>query len=568
MKSSRFVPVAIVLTILLALSAGLSTAQGPVPQGAGQPQAQLGSAFTYQGFLQKDGSPINATCEIAFSLYDDPNDGYLWGDPITKTVTVADGLFTVLLDYPPYWFTGIAFWLEIAVRCSPDPGFHTLTPRQALTPTPYAYSLRPGAVIAGAAEDVAVLWAFNTATGSASYGVLGQTASNGGASGVYGYASATSGESYGVYGRTNSDSGIAVYGYADSTSGSTYGVYGRTDSPSGCGVYGYAVAGSGYTNGVVGTSDSISGNGIAGYANAASGLAWGVYGQSNSTEGTAVRGHAIAASGLAWGVYGQSNSTEGTAVRGHAIAASGATYGVYGRVDSSAGVAVYGYNSSASSGIAVYGLGPNAVVGDSSTPNYGAVVGRNLATTGTGSGVYGSSASTVGRGVYGYASATSGVPVGVVGETESPDGFGVYAWGDLGASGTKSAVVQTPGYGYRRLYALESPEVLFEDVGTAQLVNGRAVVSIDPVFAQTVNLEQPYQVFLTPQGGYCALYVAEKTTASFTVRAQEGSSCQIAFDYRIIAKRLGYEDVRLEPTQLPPRAPNEPPGPVISQEQP
>ena len=68
---------------------------------------------------------------------------------------------------------------------------------------------------------------------------------------------------------------------------------------------------------------------------------------------------------------------------------------------------------------------------------------------------------------------------------------------------------------------------------------------IEPIFAQTVNLTERYHVFLTPLGD-CPLYVAEKKPVSFTIRAMGGQACDITFDYRIIARRLGYEALRLE----------------------
>jgi hypothetical protein len=117
--------------------------------------------------------------------------------------------------------------------------------------------------------------------------------------------------------------------------------------------------------------------------------------------------------------------------------------------------------------------------------------------------------------------------------------------GNVTGAGVKSAMVQTEEYGQVKLYAVESPENWFEDFGSASLVTGEATVTIAPDFAATVNLGQDYHVFLTPLGD-CALYVAEKTPATFEVRAQDGSTCSVAFDYRIVAKRLGYEDVRME----------------------
>jgi hypothetical protein len=211
----------------------------------------------------------------------------------------------------------------------------------------------------------------------------------------------------------------------------------------------------------------------------------GVYG--HTTSGKGVYGVASASSGSNWGVYGTSNSTSGMGVIGLAEATSGQTYGVFG-----------------------------------------------------------ASSSTSGRGVMGLAEAFSGTTYGVYGATNSPDGYGVYFQGGLGGTGTKSAIVQTSSYGQRKLYTLESPEVWFEDFGTAQLVEGRATVSIEPIFGETVNLEAGYHVFLTPNGDCNGLYVTNKTETSFEVRELKDGSSSIAFDYRIVAKRLGYEDLRLE----------------------
>ena len=113
--------------------------------------------------------------------------------------------------------------------------------------------------------------------------------------------------------------------------------------------------------------------------------------------------------------------------------------------------------------------------------------------------------------------------------------------------GTKSAVVQTGEYGQRAVYSIESPEVWLEDFGTATLTDGAVKVSIDPLFAKTINLEEEYHVFLTPLGDCRGLYVAAKTATYFEVRELGGGASNIAFDYRIVAKRLGLEDLRLEP---------------------
>jgi hypothetical protein len=127
--------------------------------------------------------------------------------------------------------------------------------------------------------------------------------------------------------------------------------------------------------------------------------------------------------------------------------------------------------------------------------------------------------------------------------------FSVNESGDMVAIGTKSAGVTTQDYGQRKLYAVESPEVWFEDFGRAQLVDGAATVVLEPVFAQTVNLET-YHVYLS---AVCQepvlLFVTQQIPAAFTVQGVtlDGQPSQCAFDYRLVARRLGYENVRLEP---------------------
>jgi len=398
-------------------------------------------------------------------------------------------------------------------------------------------------------------------------GVYGQSYATRG-NGLYGKAWSTTGDATGVVGDTYADAGYGVYGYARSTTGNTTAVYGEVLSSSGRGVFGYAPAAAGITYGLYGESASTQGRGVFGLASETSGVNYGVYGQSNSTSGSAVYGYAIATTGSNSGVFGTSVSPDGSGVYGYALAFSGTNYGVYGQSQSTSGRGVYGY-ASATSGATygVYGYSGSpygyGVYGVASTQGvYGLATG-----TGSSIGVWGQSSSTSGYGVYGRASATAGNTYGVVGESASPSGYGVFFAGGLAGTGTKSAIVETQDYGWRHLYAVESPQNWFEDFGQATLAAGEAVVSIEPIFAQTVNLDLPYHVFLTPLGD-CPLYVAEKSASSFTVRAHEGAACEVNFDYRIIAPRLDYEDLRLKPAQDPqemaasmPPAPPEIPSP-------
>jgi hypothetical protein len=77
------------------------------------------------------------------------------------------------------------------------------------------------------------------------------------------------------------------------------------------------------------------------------------------------------------------------------------------------------------------------------------------------------------------------------------------------------------------------------------LSSGEAVVNIESVFGETINTGVEYHVFLTPNGDCKGLYVAQKSAGSFVVKELGGGTSNIAFDYRIMAKRKGFESIRM-----------------------
>lgn len=108
--------------------------------------APVSNAFTYQGQLLKNGNAYTGAADFVFRLYDDPAAGTQVGSDVSVNgVTVSSGLFNVDLDFGPV-YTGTALWLDIRVQTAGDGGLTTLTPRVALTATPFAqYALNaPG----------------------------------------------------------------------------------------------------------------------------------------------------------------------------------------------------------------------------------------------------------------------------------------------------------------------------------------------------------------------------------------------------------------------------------------
>ena len=97
------------------------------------------TVFTYQGRLNDNGQPANGTYDFRFRLYDSTNlPGNIIAGPIDNLATqVANGIFSASLDFGSV-FDGTARWLQIAVRTNGAASFIALTPRQPLTPVPYA----------------------------------------------------------------------------------------------------------------------------------------------------------------------------------------------------------------------------------------------------------------------------------------------------------------------------------------------------------------------------------------------------------------------------------------------
>jgi hypothetical protein len=117
--------------------------QGTTPLGPQLPEAPVGTGFTYQGYLEEAGEPAVGLYDFEFALFDAEAAGAQVGSSVlVNDHPIFDGQFNVLLDFGVSAFGSGARWLEIAVRPGASGGaYTTLTPRQALTPAPYAQAL-------------------------------------------------------------------------------------------------------------------------------------------------------------------------------------------------------------------------------------------------------------------------------------------------------------------------------------------------------------------------------------------------------------------------------------------
>jgi hypothetical protein len=107
--------------------------------GTAQAQTPQGTGFTYQGGLSDAGLPADGAYDFRFALFDALTGGVPVGPSLVREdVAVANGLFTVVLDFGAVFGNSRRF-LEVAVRPGASTGaFVPLTPRQDLTATPNA----------------------------------------------------------------------------------------------------------------------------------------------------------------------------------------------------------------------------------------------------------------------------------------------------------------------------------------------------------------------------------------------------------------------------------------------
>ena len=267
--------------------------------------APMGTAFTYQGFLYDANSPADDIYDFEFTLYDANDAGSQVGSPVAKEdVDVFAGLFTVELDFGGGPFAGDARWLQIGVRPGDSSGsFTTLSPRQELTPTPYAINAdkldgSDSTAFASSAHDHDSLYVNITGdsmSGSSS-GTLLSVSNTGSGNGVNGEA--TGNFSMGVRGVATNTGDYTNYGGWFMAAGSTgWGVSGLATGNYGRGVLGSASNTGPYPN-------------CGGWFMAAGGNGQAVRGvATNTINHTNYGGYFTAAGGYGQGVYAEATNT-------------------------------------------------------------------------------------------------------------------------------------------------------------------------------------------------------------------------------------------------------------------
>jgi hypothetical protein len=286
--------------------------------------------------------------------------------------------------------------------------------------------------------------------------------------------------------------------------------------------------------------------------------AYGMYGEADGTIDSSTGNSSIGVKGIdtgadGYGVVGDETAAGGYGVYGHASGARdsirGVPIGVYGLAD--AGTGVFGIDTGNSATYNGYKNEPTpltaGVWGDTSASAATSPVGGGVMGTADNNraGLFENASSTYNT-VYAQNSKPGGTGLFRVFKASTPEGTCGIGDGDLTCTGQVKTLATTGGGAHTvETYAMQSPENWMEDFGSGLLERGVAVVKIDPAFADTVTADGSYHVFITPNGDSKGLYVIRKTATSFEVRESGGGVSSLSFDYRIVAKRRGYEAQRL-----------------------
>lgn len=215
-----------------------------------------------------------------------------------------------------------------------------------------------------------------------------------------------------------------------------------------------------------------------------------------------------------------------------------------------------------------------------------------LSTTGTGVRSMGNSLSTYPALASGSGGAFAGAEIGVYGNagtsvntTNIAGGYfsnnvGDYAYvgyrtagnvsQKINGTGAVSTIVKNTKNELVNLYCPEAPEVLFQDFGKGQLINGVAQITLDETFTKNVRISEkhPLRVIIQLEGDCKGVYVTDKTTTGFVVKELQGGNSNVSFTYFVTANRADaynedgtlfskFEDVRYGEAPAPAKTKNE-----------
>ena len=245
-------------------------------------------------------------------------------------------------------------------------------------------------------------------------------------------------------------------------------------------------------------------NAVSGYA---SGTGIGIYGY-NSGSGTAVYGQSVSGNG----VYGESSLALGSGVSGNnqhltgtGVVGSGNDVDAYVLVDGSGGsfrgtkVGLAAWGDDTTDGIGVGAAGNGELVTTLGSGGAGgAFIGDHWGVTAISAISGGGATNSIDRAAFigQYYSSDSNQETVYVGARIGNSHYKI-----LGTGGGSVSTTMETSQGERILFAPESPENWFFDIGEVTLENGKAIVKLDKIFGEIIADSKPFKVFVQGSEG-------------------------------------------------------------------
>jgi len=401
-----------------------------------------------------------------------------------------------------------------------------------------------------------------TVTGASNDYAINGYASGAGGVGIYAESSGFDaiigvGSRFGVLGLGGT---AGVYGTVSNATG--FGMIANNDNATGVGLL--ASGSNAPLSYLANTGATINGSmAIAGYSTSASGTGISGTGNGSTTSRTLTNGSGLAGSGNT-GAYAVSTAaSNGTGIIGVGGLTSAITTNLSGSGIAGSGLSlgVFGYAGNGDDVAANYGNAGGEFVldgdNDPTTNSTNAESNRarailagynNVSATDTGGGTWSARNSYFG----GY---FSGGNENGGNQTYSYTALR-YRIGSNGTSGGSTTDFKVIGPGSnstlindsdgspRIMFSPEAPEILFQDFGIGQLVNGQVRINIDPILKGSLYIdnEHPLKVYVTLEGECNGIYVTNKSADGFTVKELQGGTSNVAFSWQIVANRADTKD--------------------------
>ncbi len=290
---------------------------------------------------------------------------------------------------------------------------------------------------------------------------------------------------------------------------------------------------------------------ISGYSYGLLGV--GVYGSNNaagigvigiSDEGSGIRGETSSSSTqLGGGIYGVNSDNTGTGVigAGNGLAGGAISTGSGGSFyGTNVGAASWGTNAANGVGLAAAGNGLN-ITTIGTVGAGGSFIGYQWGVTGIAT-ITGNSNNSIARAAFigRYVSVDDTQETVYVGARIGGTHYKI-----LGTGGGSVSTTMSTSQGERVLFAPESPENWFFDIGEVQLNNGKAVVHLDKIFGEIIADSKPFKVFVQgSEGAMGSIRITRNIKEKSFLVEDLGGRSNGTVQYSIYAIWKGKENLR------------------------